>query len=91
MSTTSFPNEAVCRGDWLLGTACQHCRRCLETAPHAIAVLKKADELRSRKLAALRVVIFRASSDYKGSPVISDVFKVQSFEEARRILWAEED
>lgn len=35
------PNEGICRGSFALGTACGHCRRCLQELPQAI--LKQRD------------------------------------------------
>lgn len=78
MSASLIASEdAVCRGDWLLGTACGKCRRCLETAPHAIAVLKKDVE----KVRRLRHVVSR-----DGDEQTLD-FKTSQLAEARRIIW----
>lgn len=44
--------ELICKGDWSLGSACQTCRRCQETAPTEIARLR--DELRMYKEAWAR-------------------------------------
>lgn len=33
-------NEVMCKGDWLIGTACGKCPRCVKLAPTAVAALR---------------------------------------------------
>lgn len=46
-------NHALCKGDWLLGTACGKCARCFDNAGQAVARLREENE----RLAATNTVL----------------------------------
>ena len=91
------PPQAICKGDWTLGTACGRCERCVTTAPEVISRL--LDNV--RQCEGQLGVIFAcvplpvggiAGVDPANPNVrwdISDEFKVRCFEEIRRVLHRE--
>lgn len=48
-------SEAICRGAWMLGTACGHCSRCMDEASRLIPKLREEiqpNNIKVSKLAA---------------------------------------
>ena len=78
-------NDALCRGSWLLGTACGKCPRCIEEAGPIIRSLRDNEEKLTRKLTRIHLCLI----PQVGPNDITDTFKVTCFNEARRI--AQED
>lgn len=74
--------DAVCKGDWVLGSACGRCSRCIETASLVVAGLRAGGAAIKRRLEAVK------GSLLVGWPSdnLSPEFKAACFEEARRIL-----
>jgi hypothetical protein len=76
--------DAVCKGSWMLGTACGHCSRCVEMAKPTIdALLADIDEKKAR----MSTILSCLPPGGHGFD-ISDEFKVKCFDEARRLVAA---
>lgn len=81
-------NALICRGSWLLRTACGHCSRCQEEAPKAIAALQKSSEKNERALLSIRGCI-PPSVPIPGYD-LTDAVKAKLFDAAREQLYDEE-
>jgi hypothetical protein len=79
--------EVVCRGSWVLGTACGHCQRCIETAPATIAGLR-SDLERAHRLN--KVVISVIPPPCPPGHDFVDAFKVKMFEALQAQIYDEE-
>lgn len=75
--------NAVCKGDWLLGTACGTCERCVEMAKPTIDALRATKAAQERVFKAVTAVITPNAPGYEPS----DRLKVACFDEVRGILY----
>ena len=76
--------QLFCKGDWLLGTACGRCTRCVDTAPKVISKMRMDREREQRELKLIMALIpplFTNGTDFE-----PDV-KIKLFEALRLQLY----
>ena len=78
-------SELECKGDWILGTACRRCARCARTAAPTIDALKELKNKAETKLLRITAAMPRAFDGID----ITDEFKVQCFNAARKAAYSE--
>jgi hypothetical protein len=77
----------VCKGSWLLGTACGHCQRCIKEAPEAIAALRATlDVSIARTTLIVSMIPPRAPLNYD----FVDSVKIKMFDAIREQLYDKE-
>lgn len=74
---------AICKGSWVLGTACGRCAKCRDEALGIVGKLMPAYRRLQEQMTMLVAVLPRGGHGYD----YSDEYKVQCFEEARRIAY----
>jgi hypothetical protein len=83
MPPPALRSNQTCTGNWINDTACGKCEKCLNEArtiiPHLINRSKRQDE----KMALIKACLPRTI----GSGDVSTEFKLQCFEEVRRIAY----
>jgi len=85
----AISNAPLCKGSWLVGSACRKCSRCLEEAATIIPHLKVERRLLAEKLDKVNTFILPHpgwKDDDNNSVDISDEFKARCFDEVRKIL-----
>jgi hypothetical protein len=80
-------NNAICRGSWMLGSACGRCRRCHVEAAELLPEFMRRNKKSARLLEIVATYVPRRSEsvEYK------DHFKVHLFDELRRAFYEEMD
>lgn len=77
-------DQAICRGSWMLGSACGHCQRCLDEAGDVIPkLLRDHEELQARLIHVVSIIpppFTDSNWDY------ADKFKAAAFDEVRRLI-----
>lgn len=81
--------EVLCKGDWLLGTACGRCQRCYDTAGPTIKDLRaETAQLRDRMLEVHLHISPGPAKLLDGSTAdISKEIKAKIYDELRIILY----
>jgi hypothetical protein len=79
------PDAVVCRGSWMLGTACGHCSRCAEALPKAMAYFRDKVAVLEGRLGLVVQMIPPPS----GMGDYADTVKVHPFEALRAQLYDE--
>lgn len=74
--------EATCRGSWCLGSACGHCRRCVEEASDLIPRLLAQNKMLLNKLTDVAACVPQMADGHD----VADAFKARAFDEVRRIV-----
>lgn len=77
----------VCRGSWLLGTACGHCQRCIKEAPSAIATLRASLEAVEKRT---KLVVSIIPPPVKYGYDFLDSVKIKMFDAVREQLYDKE-
>jgi hypothetical protein len=71
----------MCKGDWTLGTACGRCSKCIESAKPMIDRLLAHVTALENRLQNIAACLPSSSRSYD----FSDRYKLECFEEARRL------
>jgi hypothetical protein len=80
-------SDAICKGSWLLGSACERCERCRADAAELLPRFMQRDKKNARLIEIVTVYMPRRSADIE----YKDHFKVHLFDELRRAFYEEMD